>query len=99
MKIAELKRTDVDVASLEDLVGVRSELKILATNYDDLGIDCPEWVSERLDMIEKEISFRTRAEKQAELKKLKAQAAALMSRDERKALLNDKIEKLENALK
>lgn len=95
MNVSRLSQMVVrDVVSLEHLVAARCDLKHLAANYDDLKLDTPEWVVDMLKEVEREIGERTRAEKQARLKKLQARRAGLMTADEKRANLDKEIEEL-----
>jgi rRNA-processing protein FCF1 len=96
--IDKLKTVVVDNYDLETLVSFRADLKSLSSNFDDLNLVVPEWVVDKLSEIEAAINRMTRAEKIAQLKKLEAQATALMSRDERKASVLAQIEDLKKSL-
>ena len=84
---------------LDDLIGVRSDLKCLAANYDDLKLTIPDWISVKLDELEMEVKNQVRAERMAELHKLKSRRAALMTADEKRSNLDTQIAQMEEAMK
>jgi hypothetical protein len=85
-KLVVRSGTDVDV-----LIAARGDLKSLAQNYDDLKLDTPDWISDKIVEVENEIKSQVRADRLAQLKKLEAKKAALMSRDERRDLIDKQI--------
>ena len=100
MNINALKNLQVrDGAVLDELVAARAELKILASNYDDLGVSIPDWIVEKLDQIEPEIKSQVKAELQATLKKLISSRSALRTADEKRADLDVQIQKLQDLIK
>jgi len=97
-KVDELKNFKVKNNTIEDLVAVRGDLKTLAANFNDMSLEVPEWLSEKITETELEIKSLTKAEKQAMLKKLKSQSSALMSRDEKRKAIEDQIAALEASM-
>jgi hypothetical protein len=85
--------------SLDELIGARAELKILATNYDDLSLSIPEWIGSKLDEIETEIKSQVRSERLATLQKLKSRRSALMTADEKRQSIDAEILALEATMK
>jgi len=83
---------------LDTIVAVRADLKSLAGNYSDLKIDIPEWITYKINEVEKEIKNLTVAQKEARIAKLKSQRTALLSRDERRATIEKEIEELEKEM-
>lgn len=99
MNINALKNLSVRSGfALDELVAVRSELKLLAQNFDDLKMTIPEWVASKVDEVEAEVKSQMKAERQATLQKMRARRAALMTRDEKRETLDKEIAELEAQL-
>jgi hypothetical protein len=94
MNVVKLENFSVRNVSLEELVAVRSDLKTLANNYEDLKVDMPEWLPAKIEEVEREISSQTKTEKLARLKKLEARRASLMTADEKRKNVDDEIASL-----
>ena len=99
MDINALKNFQARSRGLDDLIGVRSDLKNLAMNYDDLKLGIPDWISTKLDELEMEVKSQVRAERQAELHKMKSRRAALMTADEKRQILDAQIAEMEETMK
>lgn len=99
MNINALKNMSIRAIDLETAIGAMVELKTLASGYSDLQLETPTWIGDKIVEIDSEIKVQVRAERQAKLLKLKAQEAALMSRDERRAAIKDQIAELEASMK
>lgn len=98
--IDSLKNLDVTGGmDTEKLVGVRAGLKLFAQNYEDLTLTAPEWVSDKIELVETEIKNRVKTERETALRKLRARKASLMSRDEKRAEIDKQIAELEEAMK
>ncbi len=58
-----LENTDVsNINSVEELILARSQLQVIDAGFQDLKLDTPEWVVDRLSEIDQEINIRTRNE-------------------------------------
>jgi len=99
MNIDRLQGFQVRNVSIDTLVAVRADLKTLASNYTDLGVDMPAWIVSKLAEVEREIKNLTRAQKEAKLAKLKASRAGLMTADEKRKQLDADILAAEEELK
>lgn len=98
MNINQLRNLTTRTVSMEDLVLGRSQLKNLLSNYEDLGLTNPNWVADKLLEVETEINAQARAERQAEITKLKASLSALMPVDEKRAKLKERLALLETQI-
>jgi len=96
--VDSLKNFKVKNNTIEDLVAARGDLKTLAANFNDLSLEVPEWLSEKIAEVDLEVKSMSKAEKMATLKKLKAQSSALMSRDEKRKSIDDQIAALEASI-
>lgn len=98
MNINSLKNLQIRSISLDEAVAARGELKILATNYDDLKVGIPEWITTKIDELEIEIKSQVRSERLADLQKLKSRRSALMTADEKRSALDAQIAELEGSM-
>jgi precorrin-4 methylase len=94
-----LENTDVsNINSVEELILARSQLQVIDAGFQDLKLDTPEWVVDRLSEIDQEINIRTRNELLKRLRAAKARRSALLSKDERRQNLEAEIADLEGKL-
>jgi hypothetical protein len=99
MDINSLKNFQVRSKGLDDLMGIRSDLKSLAAYFDDLKLPIPGWISTKLDELEIEVKSQVRADRLAEISKLKSRRAALMTADEKRQVLDAQITAMEESMK
>jgi len=99
MNIEGLKNFKVKNNDIETMVGVRAEIKLVATNYAELQLDIPDWVDEKLNEVEAEIKSLSKAEKLAKLKKIDSMLRATMGREERRAALQAEKDALLDSMK
>jgi precorrin-4 methylase len=71
---------------------------VIDAGFQDLKLDTPEWVVDRLSEIDQEINIRTRNELLKRLRAAKARRSALLSKDERRQNLEAEIADLEGKL-
>ena len=81
--LVNIKGIDIEETNLESLMILKNQLKIVDDGYQELNIDTPEWVLDKLLAATSEINTRTRAELQRQLRAEEARVAALTPRDER----------------
>ena len=98
MNVGFLKGFSVKNSDLDDLIGTRADLKVLAQHFDDLALPIPDWVTDKLKATEDEIKDRVKAERQATLKKLMSRREALLTRDEKRGKLDEEIANLTKML-
>ncbi len=91
MDIRSLKNFQVHGNDVDELIAVEADLKTLAQTYAGRNLEIPEWVNEKLGAIDIEIKTLVRAERQAKIKKMKAQRSALMTPDEKRQRLDAEI--------
>jgi hypothetical protein len=87
-----------DVQSVDELILARRDLKALLDGYQEMGMDTPEWVEDKMLAVQAEIDVRIRADLQKRLKTAKARRAALATADEKRARLDTDIAELEKKL-
>lgn len=87
-----------DVGTVEMLLLAKSQLKIIDEGYQELGLETPEWISEKQLEVAREITSRVRAELTRQLKGYKARRAAEAPKEERLSFLDTKITELEKKL-
>ena len=95
MKTNYLQNLLVDGISVEDLILAKAALTTLDAGFQELGIETPEWITDKLNLVSAEIISRNRAELQRRLKAAKARRAGLATVDEKRRALDDEIAALE----
>jgi hypothetical protein len=93
-----LIQLDPDGADVEDLYLARGVLRMVDSGYQEDGIDTPEFIVDKLNSINRELTLRNRADIERKLKLAKARRDGLKTRDERLADINAEIAKLEQKL-
>jgi len=96
--IIDINLSPDDVASVEDLLLIKQQLKVIDDGFQELGLETPEWVSEKQLIITTEITSRVRAELLRQLKTRKARRSALATADEKRSILDTQITELEKKL-
>ncbi len=87
-----------EVGTVEALMLARYQLQVIDKGYQELGLETPEWVSDKMLDVEREITFRVKSELQRRLKTSKARRSALATADEKRATLDTEIAELEKRL-
>lgn len=94
----QLKDLAVDVVSLPDLILAQEQLRILDAGFQGLGIEAPEWVTDKAFLISKEIVARNEAELRRQLRKFEQRRAGLATPEEQRSQLDQKIATLKAQL-
>jgi hypothetical protein len=98
MNINSLRNYTAHGSELEVLMGMSAELSLLADTYAKHQIAIPDWVGEKATEIDTEIKALVRADRQAAIKKMRSQRAALMTNEEKRGKLDAEIAELEKQL-
>jgi len=88
--------TEVD--TVEDLLLGRNQLRVIDQGYQDLKLEPPGWVIDKLTEIEREITIRVKGELQRRLKLAKARRATLRTQEEKREAADAEIAELEKML-
>jgi hypothetical protein len=94
----QLQSLLTDEVQIEDLILAKSALATLDGGYQELGLDTPEWVSDKLTVVSQEIVNRNRAELQRRLKGAEARRAGLATAEEKRGRLDAEIAALKQKL-
>ena len=94
------KNFDPSIAtSIEQLVLFNTECSIIAKfGYEALGLDIPEWMTEKMTATKCQVEHLQRVAKKKELKMLQARVETLKSQAERRKETEDRIAELEKEL-
>jgi hypothetical protein len=98
VNVKQLRSLLPDDTDVDDLILAKSDLYILDSGYQELGFPTPEWVTDKLVVVTKEIIDRNRNELQRRLKAAKARRATLATPEEKRGLLDAEITALEQKL-
>lgn len=98
MNAKQLQNLMADEIAIEDLILAKAALGVLDAGYQELGIETPEWVTDKLILVSNEVVNRNRAELQRRLKAAQARRASLATVDEKRKALDDEIAALKQKL-
>jgi hypothetical protein len=99
MNIKFLKELNLDrVIELEEAIAVSADLRTLSVEYDELGIDRPEWITSATNIVREEIARRTRAQDLAQMRDLQAKMDSLKTLDEKRSEVGDALAALQRKL-
>lgn len=98
MNVRELKNMLTNEVQVEDLILAKVSLKILDGGFQESGVDTPDWILDKLQLIASEINNRNRADIQKQLKQAKARREAIATPDEKRGKLDAQIAELEKKL-
>lgn len=93
-----VQSTDLDTIDIHDLFIAQNQLGVIVNGYADRKLDPPDWVSDKLADVTREIDFRLRAELQRRLKNAQSRRSALRTADEKRKDLDVEIAELEGRL-
>jgi len=96
-----LMRREIEVLQIndfDDLVMTVIQLRNIASGYEELELDQPQWFFEKLRDAEAELKHRTRAQKERKLAELKMRQEHLKTRHEQREDVDDELRKLEEEL-
>ena len=77
-----LQESDTENFSIEELILAQAELRTIDNGFQELKLETPEWVVDKLTEAGNEINLRIRGELARRLKAAKARRSALRSRSE-----------------
>lgn len=98
LKRYDIIRIELNELALDELVLLAGALHRATEDYTRLGIDVPEWLSEKKKLTDNAVTFRIRDEKEHKLKKLKLQRENLKTADEKRKQVDSEIAVLEKEL-
>lgn len=96
--IINIRAIVAEDTQLEDLMIVKANLMTVDAGYQELKLASPEWVTDKLGEVSREILTRVRAALEARLKAAKARDAALKPKGELRRDIQDEIKELESQL-
>jgi hypothetical protein len=98
MNVQQLQRLLVDDVTLDDLVLAKGLLTVLDQGYQESGVETPEWVIDKLNVVAKEITNKNRVELQRKLRAAQARRATLATPEEKRNVLDSEIKVLQEKL-
>lgn len=93
-----LKTMNLDEMNLDELGLLAANLASVDLGYQEVGIDKPEWFDELRGEVKVTLELRIRADKQRQLKNLKARVEALKSTKDKRLEVEKQIAVLEKEL-
>ena len=94
-----LADTDVDdIGTVEELILAKSELATIDNGYQDLSLDTPEWVTDKLMEVNAQINARVAGELKRRLRAATARREALQTNAEKRKTLDAEIADLQKRL-
>lgn len=88
----------IPMKTVKSLLEDSAALKVLADEYDHHGIDRPEWLTEKLKKLAREVKAAHRREQEEKLARLEAEVKELRSKEEKRAAAEEEIARLKQEL-
>lgn len=91
-----LQQTDPEeVGTVEELILAKAQLVTVDQGYQEMHLETPEWIIDKLNEVDSEIKSRVKSELIKRLRTAKARRAALKTADEKRRDLDAEIAELE----
>jgi hypothetical protein len=94
----ELRRFSVEGAQMDQMIANSALLKTFITEYTVQGIPVPEWMTNSVSELNREIAARKRDSLMKRVKELKAQQTTLLSAEEKRSLVAAELAAIEGQL-
>lgn len=88
-----------EVNSVEELILAQNQLRVIDQGYQDLKLDTPEWILDKMSETGREIDNRVRGELMRRLKAAEARRSALRTQTEKRKDADAEIADLKKRLK
>jgi hypothetical protein len=88
-----------DVTTVEELILAQSQLKMIDEGYQELKLDTPDWVLDKMSETGREIDNRVRGELMRRLRNAEARRSALRTQTEKRKDADAEIADLKKRLK
>lgn len=100
MNIQQIKDVirDVDSRKIDDLILAKESLAMLMRGYDDGLLEIPDWVVDGMTALTREITAKSQAELELELRREEAELESLSTREERRQKKSERIAALKKKL-
>lgn len=98
MSFEKLKRLDLDRIDLDEAVGLIAEGEAMEDVYATRSLETPEWLTNNLRELNREVNNRVAESREKALRETELELAGLRTREERRAELQAKAERLKTAL-
>jgi len=100
MNVTQIKAIvrDLESNGLDDLILAKVTLQGLFSGYDQASLEIPEWVVDGINLLDREIGTKSRADLMRKLKNLEAQQEADMPKSERRKMRQEEIDKIKQTL-
>lgn len=98
MQLHDLKNFDAQRMDIDQLVALAAFGRSVRTEYEQLNLEEPTWLDDRLKSLRREIAVRNTDRIEAMLKEKKTRLDALKTPNERKTELKKQIKELEEQL-
>lgn len=96
--LEQLKRLDIDRISLEEMLALAAFAKSLHAEYDLRNIPSPEWLDDKIRLLNREIGARSRDALEMRLREVRAQQTQLLTPAEKRAKLAEEEARLQAQL-
>ena len=95
--LLELKNFNKTTASLDEMVELSAQVRIVEAEFGLQGVDLPGWFEASASSLRREIKSKLQDARAAKLRELKARRASLATVDEKRTQLEKEIKELEAA--
>jgi hypothetical protein len=96
--IEKLKTLSVAKYTVEELIELRSQSRLLYSEYDTQKLEKPDWLNNAVNDLDREIAARAHDERARKLSELKARKSQLLTNQEKRDILDAEIASLEKTL-
>lgn len=94
-----IQNTDIEtIGTVEELLLAKAQLRTIDDGYQELKLETPEWVTDKLTEVDHEVTMRVRGELMRRLRAAKARRSALRTADEKRVDLDAEIRELEGKI-
>jgi hypothetical protein len=96
--LLEIRKLSVESIDLDEAVAALAMTKSISAEYNVQGVPAPEWLTERIGELDREVKSRKRDYLQRALKAAQARQATLKTREEKAAETQAEIDRLNKLL-
>lgn len=93
--IERLKSFDSERSNPDEMVELSAGARILAAEYQTLGLESPDWLEEKRVEVKRELDTRLADMKAKRIRELKAKLATLKTAEERRSEIAEELARLE----
>lgn len=94
----QLKNLNLERSEVDELIALLVFAESMIPKYEEKGVEVPEWLVDRIQVLDREITDRNRDAVMSEIRRAESQLEAMKSPTEKKAALQTRLNKLKKQL-